>query len=220
MNQYQNTIRTNVQEIFSVLSIFADRVTDYRKKTQEINAQEYTTQEGKTQQIQQEYQNVAQAAITAYSQISLDLKQIRQAAESVEESFNITPELQAVITVVNAAGEKLDLDHQALMWKQFIGDRHSLVTLKALYETKGLYIDEMKKYIIDAKQWCDDLDEMAEELKLQPGTTIAKAVALAKKLEKFCELEGVQLLRTFRDVVNADSYADYVNEQLREAFGV
>lgn len=139
---------------------------------------------------------------------------------AMEESFVISPELQAAITLTSSAGEKLDTSARDRMWKQFIGDNNALRSLKALFESKGMYTKEMEKYIFSAEEQCNDLESSALDFKIQPGTNLNQAVTFGRKLEKFCELEGVELDKPFIQYLNAEDYSQFYTEQLRAAFGV
>lgn len=152
--------------------------------------------------------------------ISLSLATIRKATMAMEESFVISPELQAAITLTSAAGEKLDTSARDRMWKQFIGDNNALRSLKALFDSKGMYTKEMEKYIFNAEDQCNDLESSALDFKIQPGTNLNQTVAFGRKLEKFCELEGVELDKPFIQYLNAEDYSQFYTEQLRTAFGI
>ena len=122
--------------------------------------------------------------------------------------------------LTGAAGEKLDDETRDRMWKQFIGDSNALRSLKALFESKGMYTKEMEKYIFSAESWCDELESLAIDFKIQPGTNLNQAVTFGRKLEKFCELEGVELDKPFIQYLNAEDYSQFCTEQLKAAFGI
>lgn len=220
MNNNQKTIKDSAQSIFSELALFSNAVTDFQKKAREIAKEEYLTNEGIEAKTNEAKAYLVKRAVELSSSISLSLATIRKAAMAMEESFVISPELQAAITLTSAAGEKLDNSARDRMWKQFIGDNNALRSLKALFESKGMYTKEMEKYIFSAEEQCNDLESSALDFKIQPGTNLNQAVTFGQKLEKFCELEGVELDKPFIQYLNADDYSQFYTEQLRTAFGI
>ena len=220
MNNNQKAIKDSAQSIFSELALFSNAVTDFQKKAREISKEEYLTNEGIEAKTNEAKAYLVKRAVELSSSISLSLATIRKAAMAMEESFVISPELQAAIALTGAAGEKLDDETRDRMWKQFIGDSNALRSLKALFESKGMYTKEMEKYIFSAESWCDELESLAIDFKIQPGTNLNQAVTFGRKLEKFCELEGVELDKPFIQYLNAEDYSQFYTEQLRAAFGV
>ena len=220
MNNNQKTIKDSAQSIFSELALFSNAVTDFQKKAREISKEEYLTNEGIEAKTNEAKAYLVKRAVELSTSISLGLATIRKAAMAMEESFVISPELQAAITLTSAAGEKLDNSARDRMWKQFIGDNNALRSLKALFESKGMYTKEMEKYIFSAEEQCNDLESSALDFKIQPGTNLNQAVTFGQKLEKFCELEGVELDKPFIQYLNADDYSQFYTEQLRTAFGI
>lgn len=220
MNNNQKTIKDSAQSIFSELALFSNAVTDFQKKAREIAKEEYLTNEGIEAKTNEAKAYLVKRAVELSTSISLSLATIRKAAMAMEESFVISPELQAAITLTSAAGEKLDTSARDRMWKQFIGDNNALRSLKALFESKGMYTKEMEKYIFSAEEQCNDLESSALDFKIQPGTNLNQAVTFGQKLEKFCELEGVELDKPFIQYLNADDYSQFYTEQLRTAFGI
>ena len=220
MNNNQKTIKDSAQSIFSELALFSNAVTDFQKKAREISKEEYLTNEGIEAKTNEAKAYLVKRAVELSTSISLSLATIRKAAMAMEESFVISPELQAAITLTSAAGEKLDTFARDRMWKQFIGDNNALRSLKALFDSKGMYTKEMEKYIFSAESWCDDLESSALDFKIQPGTNLNQAVTFGRKLEKFCELEGVELDKPFIQYLNAEDYSQFYTEQLRTAFGI
>lgn len=220
MNNNQKAIKDSAQSIFSELALFSNAVTDFQKKAREISKEEYLTNEGIEAKTNEAKAYLVKRAVELSSSISLSLATIRKAAMAMEESFVISPELQAAITLTSAAGEKLDTSARDRMWKQFIGDNNALRSLKALFDSKGMYTKEMEKYIFNAEDQCNDLESSALDFKIQPGTNLNQTVAFGQKLEKFCELEGVELDKPFIQYLNAEDYSQFYTEQLRAAFGV
>ena len=220
MNNNQKTIKDSAQSIFSELALFSNAVTDFQKKAREIAKEEYLTNEGIEAKTNEAKAYLVKRAVELSTSISLSLATIRKAAMAMEESFVISPELQAAITLTSAAGENLDDSARDRMWKQFIGDNNALRSLKALFESKGMYTKEMEKYIFNAEDQCNDLESSALDFKIQPGTNLNQTVAFGRKLEKFCELEGVELDKPFIQYLNAEDYSQFYTEQLRAAFGV
>ncbi len=220
MNNNQKTIKDSAQGIFSELALFSNAVTDFQKKAREIAKEEYLAEEGIAAKTNEAKAYLVKRAGELSASISLSLATIRKAAMAMEESFAISPELQATIALTSAAGEKLDDETRDRMWKQFIGDSNALRSLKALFESKGMYTKEMEKYIFSAESWCDELESLAIDFKIQPGTNLNQAVTFGRKLEKFCELEGVELDKPFIQYLNAEDYSQFYTEQLRTAFGI
>lgn len=220
MNNNQKTIKDSAQSIFSELALFSNAVTDFQKKAREIAKEEYLTNEGIEAKTNEAKAYLVKRAVELSTSISLSLATIRNAAMAMEESFVISPELQAAITLTSAAGEKLDASARDRMWKQFIGDNNALRSLKALFESKGMYTKEMEKYIFSAEEQCNDLESSALDFKIQPGTNLNQTVTFGRKLEKFCELEGVELDKPFIQYLNAEDYSQFYTEQLRTAFGI
>lgn len=220
MNNNQKTIKDSAQSIFSELALFSNAVTDFQKKAREIAKEEYLTNEGIEAKTNEAKAYLVKRAVELSTSISLSLATIRKAAMAMEESFVISPELQAAITLTSAAGEKLDNSARDRMWKQFIGDNNALRSLKALFESKGMYTKEMEKYIFSAEEQCNDLESSALDFKIQPGTNLNQTVTFGRKLEKFCELEGVELDKPFIQYLNAEDYSQFYTEQLRTAFGI
>lgn len=220
MNSNQKAIKDSAQSIFSELALFSNAVTDFQKKAREISKEEYLTNEGIEAKTNEAKAYLVKRAVELSSSISLSLATIRKAAMAMEESFVISPELQAAITLTSAAGEKLDTSARDRMWKQFIGDNNALRSLKALFDSKGMYTKEMEKYIFNAEDQCNDLESSALDFKIQPGTNLNQTVAFGRKLEKFCELEGVELDKPFIQYLNAEDYSQFYTEQLRTAFGI
>ncbi|TCL52971.1 hypothetical protein [Allofournierella massiliensis] len=220
MNNNQKAIKDSAQSIFSELALFSNAVTDFQKKAREISKEEYLTNEGIEAKTNEAKAYLVKRAVELSSSISLSLATIRKAAMAMEESFVISPELQAAITLTSAAGEKLDTSARDRMWKQFIGDNNALRSLKALFDSKGMYTKEMEKYIFNAEDQCNDLESSALDFKIQPGTNLNQTVAFGQKLEKFCELEGVELDKPFIQYLNAEDYSQFYTEQLRTAFGI
>lgn len=220
MNNNQKAIKDSAQSIFSELALFSNAVTDFQKKAREISKEEYLTNEGIEAKTNEAKAYLVKRAVELSSSISLSLATIRKAAMAMEESFVISPELQAAITLTSSAGEKLDTSARDRMWKQFIGDNNALRSLKALFESKGMYTKEMEKYIFNAEDQCNDLESSALDFKIQPGTNLNQTVAFGRKLEKFCELEGVELDKPFIQYLNAEDYSQFYTEQLRTAFGI
>lgn len=220
MNNNQKTIKDSAQGIFSELALFSNAVTDFQKKAREIAKEEYLAEEGIAAKTNEAKAYLVKRAGELSASISLSLATIRKAAMAMEESFAISPELQAAIALTSAAGEKLDAETRDRMWKQFIGDSNALRSLKALFESKGMYTKEMEKYIFSAEEQCNDLESSALDFKIQPGTNLNQAVTFGQKLEKFCELEGVELDKPFIQYLNADDYSQFYTEQLRTAFGI
>lgn len=220
MNNNQKTIKDSAQGIFSELALFSNAVTDFQKKAWEIAKEEYLAEEGIAAKTNEAKAYLVKRAGELSTSISLSLATIRKAAMAMEESFAISPELQAAIALTSAAGEKLDDETRDRMWKQFIGDSNALRSLKALFESKGMYTKEMEKYIFSAESWCDELESLAIDFKIQPSTNLNQAVTFGRKLEKFCELEGVELDKPFIQYLNAEDYSQFYTEQLRAAFGV
>ena len=220
MNNNQKAIKDSAQSIFSELALFSNAVTDFQKKAREISKEEYLTNEGIEAKTNEAKAYLVKRAVELSSSISLSLATIRKATMAMEESFVISPELQAAITLTSAAGEKLDASARDRMWKQFIGDNNALRSLKALFESKGMYTKEMEKYIFRAEERCNDLESSALDFKIQPGTNLNQTVAFGQKLEKFCELEGVELDKPFIQYLNAEDYSQFYTEQLRTAFGI
>lgn len=220
MNNNQKTIKDSAQSIFSELALFSNAVTDFQKKAREIAKEEYLTNEGIEAKTNEAKAYLVKRAVELSTSISLSLATIRKAAMATEESFVISPELQAAITLTSAAGEKLDASARDRMWKQFIGDNNALRSLKALFESKGMYTKEMEKYIFSAEEQCNDLESSALDFKIQPGTNLNQTVTFGRKLEKFCELEGVELDKPFIQYLNAEDYSQFYTEQLRTAFGI
>lgn len=220
MNNNQKTIKDSAQGIFSELALFSNAVTDFQKKAREIAKEEYLAEEGIAAKTNEAKAYLVKRAGELSTSISLSLATIRKAAMAMEESFAISPELQAAIALTSAAGEKLDDETRDRMWKQFIGDSNALRSLKALFESKGMYTKEMEKYIFSAESWCDELESLAIDFKIQPSTNLNQAVTFGRKLEKFCELEGVELDKPFIQYLNAEDYSQFYTEQLRAAFGV
>ncbi|WP_270912742.1 hypothetical protein [Allofournierella sp. CML151] len=195
-------------------------MTDFQKKAREIAKEEYLTEEGIAAKTNEAKAYLVKRAGELSTSISLSLATIRKATMAMEESFVISPELQAAITLTSAAGEKLDTSARDRMWKQFIGDNNALRSLKALFDSKGMYTKEMEKYIFNAEDQCNDLESSALDFKIQPGTNLNQTVAFGQKLEKFCELEGVELDKPFIQYLNAEDYSQFYTEQLRTAFGI
>lgn len=220
MNNNQKTIKDSAQSIFSELALFSNAVTDFQKKAREIAKEEYLTEEGIAAKTNEAKAYLVKRAGELSTSISLSLATIRKATMAMEESFVISPELQAAITLTSAAGEKLDTSARDRMWKQFIGDNNALRSLKALFDSKGMYTKEMEKYIFNAEDQCNDLESSALDFKIQPGTNLNQTVAFGRKLEKFCELEGVELDKPFIQYLNAEDYSQFYTEQLRTAFGI
>lgn len=220
MNNNQKTIKDSAQSIFSELALFSNAVTDFQKKAREIAKEEYLTEEGIAAKTNEAKAYLVKRAGELSTSISLSLATIRKATMAMEESFVISPELQAAITLTSAAGEKLDTSARDRMWKQFIGDNNALRSLKALFDSKGMYTKEMEKYIFNAEDQFNDLESSALDFKIQPGTNLNQTVAFGQKLEKFCELEGVELDKPFIQYLNAEDYSQFYTEQLRTAFGI
>lgn len=220
MNNQQNTIKTNAQSIFSELALFSNAVTDFNKKAREIAKDDQLSQLAMEQKTSEARAQLVKRASEVHSSISVSLTSIRKAAVELEEAFAISPELQAAITLISAAGDKLDAEARDRMWKQFIGNKNALLSLKAMFESKGMYTKELEKHIISADTWCDQLDDLAFTLKIQPGTNWAQLVSLGRKLEEFCKLEGVVTDKPFIEYLDADGYGQYYTEQLKAAFGI
>ena len=172
MNNNQKTIKDSAQSIFSELALFSNAVTDFQKKAREIAKEEYLTNEGIEAKTNAAKAYLVKRAVELSTSISLSLATIRKAAMAMEESFVISPELQAAITLTSAAGENLDDSARDRMWKQFIGDNNALRSLKALFESKGMYTKEMEKYIFSAESWCDDQFESGCHLRPEVGKVL------------------------------------------------
>ena len=220
MNEQQEIIKSNARWTFSALSSFSDAVTSYQQEARKIDAEEYLTNEGREKKKNDAFLILKQKAQEVHDEIAGFLSAIRTAALKMEGTFSISPELQAAITLVNATGKNLDPETRDRLWKQFIGDNSALRALKALFESKEMYSKELEKYIIRADEWCDSLDDLAAAFVIQPGSNLSQTVALGRKLEKFCELEGVELDKPFVEYLGADNYSQFYTDQLREALGI
>src|SRR5699024_8739655 len=100
--------KDSAQSIFSELALFSNAVTDFQKKAREIAKEEYLTNEGIEAKTNEAKAYLVKRAVELSTSISLSLATMRKAAMAMEESFVISPELQAAITLTSAAGENLD----------------------------------------------------------------------------------------------------------------
>ncbi len=223
MTEKQQTIKANTERVFSRLATLGSAVTAFRAEREKIQKKEYITQEGKEKQVQAA-QNVLTGKFRDSYEHVIDpcLKAIREAAEAMEAEFTISPELQAAITLVGVAGDKLTGDTLRPMWQQFIGNHNALVSLRALFESKDILqsAGDIDKYIFAADSKCSKLEDLALNFYTQPGTNLNQAVTLGQALEDFCKKEGVELDKPFIQYLGADDYSQYMTEQLKAAFGI
>ena len=220
MNEQQEIIKSNARWTFSALSSFSDAVTSYQQEIRKIDAEEYLTDEGREKKKNDAFLLLNQKAQETHDEIIGFLSAIRAAALKIERTFSISPELQAAITLINATGKNLDAETRDRLWKQFVGNNSALRTLKALFESKGMHSKELEEYIIRADEWCDSLDDLAAAFVIQPSSDLSQTVALGRKLEKFCELEGIELDKPFVEYLGAENYSQFYTDQLRDAFGI
>lgn len=98
-----------------------------------------------------------------------------------------------------------------------MGSKQALIALQSLFAAKDIDTKEIGHYIFSAEGRCDDLEAAAYNIVIQPGTNIAQAIALAKLLEEFAELEGVELSNPITYYVDT---AEFYKDQARAAFGL
>lgn len=110
----------------------------------------------------------------------------------MESEFEITPDLQAAINLVSAVGKNLPYETRQNLVKSFTGRKQALVALRSLFAANGVDESEIEEFIFDAGNWCDNLDDAAFSLTVQPGKNILPLVELGKRLTRFAELEQVR----------------------------
>ena len=215
MNTNQLVIKECISTCFSVLGRYDKALAAYGAEKNTIDHSLWNDEE-KDRQRAKARETVAAAAQRCYEDIAKELENIRNIAVAMETEFGISPELTAAITLVSSAGEKLPWETRRNLVKTFAGQKQALMALCSIFEANGIETREAKALIFDAESKCDDLDAAAYRLVVQPGSNLGAAYSFAKELEKFAQLEGVELTGTF----TSESEGEYLNARMRESMGL
>lgn len=208
MNDYQAKLKSDIQRIFSILGKQASNIKAYHDEIAKITPLPYIEQE------KEKMRNKAEAALyqasrAVYEDIQKQLDSIRSTAVSMETEFQITPDLQAAIALVSAAGDKMNYETRSNLVKSFVGRKQALIALQSMFIAQGIESPgdgEIARFIFSAEAACDELDKNASWIAVQPGKSMVQIMEFSKLLENFAELEGAELSMKISDFVDTDAY--------------
>ncbi|MEG0944626.1 MAG: sigma-70 family RNA polymerase sigma factor [Angelakisella sp.] len=215
MTTNQLVIKECISTCFTVLGRYDNALAAYGAEKKKIDASLWNDEE-KGRQRSKAQETAAGAAQRCYEDIAKELENIRNIAMTMESEFGITPELTAAITLVSSAGAKLTWETRRNLVKSFAGQKQALMALCSIFEAHDIETKEAKALVFDADSKCTGLDEAAYRLVVQPGSNLGVAYVFAKELEKFAELEGVELTSAF----TSENEQEYFNARMRESMGL
>lgn len=204
MNDNQAKLKSYITTIFSILGRQASNIKTYQ--TEQAKALPMYVESVKAELRKKAEIALYQASRAAYDDIQKQLDSVRATALAMESEFEITPDLQAAVTLVNAAGDKLNHETRSNLVKSFVGRKQALIALQSMFISQGIENQEIKKFIFSAEVACDELDKNASWIAVQPSRSINQIVDFSKLLEEFAELEGVELSVKISDFVDTDAY--------------
>lgn len=153
-----------------------------------------------------------------YAEIKSNLDMIREAANEMEGLLDIGEDLQNALSVVKALGKDMPSETRLALVNQFKGQRQALVILKTAYDSVGIPAEPyFEGLILDVSSVLKELDDRAYRITGQPGTNLMVAVSFGRELEKFAVSMGVELTKSFGDIVDT---SNALNEQLRAVMGL
>jgi len=205
MNDYQEKLKSDIQRIFSILGKQASNIKAYHDEIAKITPLPFIEQEKEKMRNKAEA-SLYQASRAVYEDIQKQLDSIRSTAISMETEFQITPDLQAAIALVSAAGDKLDYETRNNLVKSFVGRKQALIALQSMFVAQGIENQEIKRFVFNAEAACDELDKNASWIAVQPGKNMVQIMEFSKLLENFAELEGAELSVKISDFVDTDAY--------------
>ena len=214
----RHKIDTAFQSCFHTLDKYHKAVRAFNEEKRRIAATPYIQQE-QERMVNRAAETLNGTVNGYYEEISRNLKEIRSAANEMENLMDIGADLQNALSVVKALGDDMPSETRLNLVEQFKGQRQALVILKAAFVTAGVsaaerYFDGL---IFNVSSALDDLDDRAYRIVVQPGTNMVVAVSFGRGLEKFAENMGVELTKKFGDIVDT---SDAFNAQLRAAMGL
>lgn len=215
MNANQISLNERISACFTALGRYDKALAAYGAEKKRIDASMWNEEE-KTRQRTKAQETAAAAAQRCYEDITKELEIIHNIAVAMENEFAITPELTAAITLVSSAGEKLPWETRRNLVNTFAGQKQALMALRSIFEANGVETREVEALIFDAETRCSDLYSAAQRLVTQPGDNLGAVYRFAKALEKFAQLEGVELTGPF----TGESEGEYLNARMRESMGL
>lgn len=215
MNTNQLVIKECISTCFTVLGRYDKALAAYGAEKKRIDTSMWNDEE-KARQRSKAQETAAAAAVRCYEDIAKELENIRNIAMAMESEFGITPELTAAITLVSSAGAKLPWETRCNLVKNFAGQKQALLALCSIFEANNIETKEAKALIFDAERRCTEMDDAAYRLVMQPGSNLGAAYSFAKELEKFAQLEGVELTTAF----TSENEQEYLNARMRESMGL
>lgn len=205
MNDYQEKIKSYITLIFTRIGRQADNIKTYQNELAKIVPLPYIEEE-KERMRSNAQATVRQATQSVYEDIQKQLDVVRATALAMESEFEITPDLQAAINLVSAAGKNLPFETRQNLVNSFAGRKQALIALQALFAANSIDESEAKKYIFDAATWCNKLDDAAFQLTVQPGKSVLTLVEFGQMLTEFAGLEGAELTVDISNYVDMDAY--------------
>lgn len=221
MNQI---IIDNRHKIDSACQICFYALDKYHKACQAFNEEKRRI--AASPYIQQEQERMVNRAAEAlsntvngyYAEIKSNLDMIREAANEMEGLLDIGEDLQNALSVVKTLGAGMPSETRLGLVDQFKGQRQALIVLKSAYDSVGIAAEPyFEGLIFNASGVMDELDDRAYRITGQPGTNLMVAVSFGRELEKFAVSMGVELTKSFGDIVDT---SNALNEQLRAVMGL
>ncbi|MEA4955889.1 MAG: hypothetical protein VB096_10340 [Pseudoflavonifractor sp.] len=205
MNDNQEKLKSYITLIFTNIGKQADNIKTYQNELGKIVPLPYIEEE-KERMRSKAQATMRQSTQVVYEHIQKKLDVVRATALAMESEFEITPDLQVAINLVSAVGNNLPFETRQNLVNSFIGRKQALIALQALFSSNGIDESESKKYIFDAANWCDSLDNAAFQLTVQPGKSVLPLVEFGKLLTEFAGLEGAELTVDISSYVDMDAY--------------
>ena len=218
MNNYQNTIAKAITIIHKTLHRYDEALAAHGRAMQEIQGAIMLSDIAKEQRREKAAAALSEAAELAYKETAVELAKIQTAALALEQQSPLDcPELAPAVAIASSAGSKLDEATTAALVKPLIGHKQALIALRSVYAGQGIASDEVNRYIFDAGDRCEKLIQTADGLiSAARKGSLGGSYKLAKELEAFAELMGVEIAEPF----TSQYEGAYMTDQVRRAMGL
>lgn len=212
----QHKIDTACHLCFLTLDKCSRAMKEFSAEERRISELPYI-QEEKERMVKRATDVLGSALQKHYEEIKDNLESMRKAVAEMDTVLDVGADFQNTLSVVKTLGKDMPEKSIAALLEQFKGQNQALVLLKAAMESAGIVATEhyFKDMIFNSDSTMDQLDELAYRLAVQPDQWTL--CCFGDELEKFARTLGVELSKSFKDIVDT---SEALNQQIWAAAGV
>ena len=216
IKENQHKIDTACKLCFYELDKCSQAIKSFSEEERRIAGLPYIEAE-KERMVKRAADVLGTAAQKHYEEIKGNLEVMRKAAAEMDAVLDVGPDFQNTLSVVKTLGAGMPEGVIPGLVEQFKGQKQALILLKAAMESAGVVATEhyFKDMLFDAAGTMDQLDDLAYRLAAQPDQWTL--CCFGNELEKFVRKLGVELSKSFKDIVDT---SEALNQQIWAAAGV